>query len=149
MQAIKKPCERISRKLNRRTLSSEVFPLITVKLGAGRADSSPFCGSCRVGRGRGAHPLRLAQPHRPCGVGGRSPPGSLASPGGRGAWRPPGWLQSLRQEAEASLSQGKLASFSQDMLELQKGPCGVLSLPARFNLVANMGLCKVRRPAFL
>lgn len=34
LQAIKKPCERISRKLNRRTLSSEVFPLITVKLGA-------------------------------------------------------------------------------------------------------------------
>lgn len=34
LQAIKTPRELISRKLNRRTLPSEVFPLITVKLGA-------------------------------------------------------------------------------------------------------------------
>lgn len=34
LQAIKKPRERISRKLSGSTLSSEVFPLITVQLGA-------------------------------------------------------------------------------------------------------------------
>lgn len=34
LQAIKKPRERISRKLSGSTLSSEVFSLITVQLGA-------------------------------------------------------------------------------------------------------------------